>query len=123
MLPLAQFVTRHSATKPPAGMLSNLPAAVTTFASCPVPVGVAGDRGSASGTGGDSAVVLASVTAAGGLEVATMRRGALSPLTAAVSLSLGELQSLVRWLSQAALHRLFTVAVLCRLPSLQDVKH
>ena len=73
-----------------AGMLGNLPAAVTTFAACPVPVGVAGDRGSGSGAGGDAAAVLAVVTAAGTLEIATLRRGALSPLSAAVTLSLGE---------------------------------
>jgi hypothetical protein len=71
-------------------MLGNLPAAVTTFAACPVPVGVAGDRGSGSGSGGDAAAVLAVVTAAGTLEVATLRRGALSPLSATVTLSLGE---------------------------------
>ena len=73
-----------------AGMLANLPAAVTTFAACPVPVGVAGDRGSGSGVGGDAAAVLAVVTAAGTLEIATLRRGALSPLSATVTLSLGE---------------------------------
>jgi hypothetical protein len=76
-----------------AGMLGNLPAAVTTFAACPVPVGVAGDRGSGSGSGGDAAAVLAVVTAAGTLEVATLRRGALSPLSATVTLSLGERHS------------------------------
>lgn len=73
-----------------AGMLSTLPAAVSTFAACPVPVAVAGDRGSASGRGGDAAAVLAAVTAAGGLEVASVRRGSLSPLAATVSISLGE---------------------------------
>lgn len=78
-----------------AGMLSTLPAAVSTFAVCPVPVAVAGDRGSSSGRGGDAAVVLAAVTAAGGLEVATVRRGTLSQLAATVSMSLGEATELI----------------------------
>ena len=70
-------------------MLSVLPSGVTTFAACPVPVAVAGDRGSGSGRGGDATTVVAAVTDAGGLEVATVRRGTLSPLSAQLTLSLG----------------------------------
>lgn len=66
-----------------------LPSGVTTFAACPVPVAVGGDLGSASGRGGDATTVVAAVTDAGGLEVATVRRGALSPLSAQLTLSLG----------------------------------
>ena len=73
-----------------AGMLSVLPAPITTFAACPVPLAVAGDRSSGCGRGGDAATVVAAVTAGGGLEVATIRRGTLSPLSVTVSLSLGK---------------------------------
>jgi hypothetical protein len=54
---------------------------------CPVPVGV-GDPGGLAGHEGDAVGVLAAVTASGSIELITLHRGMLSPLTATVSVSL-----------------------------------
>ncbi len=77
------------------GLTSLLPAMVTTFAVCPVPLAVEPDAArqlpgsSHSGRGGDAVSVVAAVTAAGALELVTLRRGALTPLTATVTASIG----------------------------------
>ncbi|MCJ1303500.1 hypothetical protein MMC08_006310 [Hypocenomyce scalaris] len=76
------------------GLLHTLPHSVTTFSVCPVPVGVgwAGDLSqpsSQSGEGGDAVAVLAAVTSAGNVELITLQRGALTPLSSAISVSLG----------------------------------
>jgi len=78
-----------------AGMLSTLPAAVSTFAVCPMPIAGGGARGASCGRGGAAAGGVGAVTAAGGLEVATVRRGTLSQLAATVSMSLGEATELI----------------------------
>ena len=67
---------------------------VTTFAVCPVPLAVEHDAArqlpgsSHSGPGGDAVSVVAAVTSAGALELVTLRRGALTPLTATVTASI-----------------------------------
>ena len=76
------------------GLLHTLPHSVTTFSVCPVPVGAgwAGDLNqpsSQSGEGGDAVAVLAAVTSAGNVELITLQRGALTPLSSAISVSLG----------------------------------
>ncbi len=76
------------------GLLHTLPHSVTTFSVCPVPVGAgwAGDLNqpsSQSGEGGDAVAVLAAVTSAGNVELITLQRGALTPLSIAISVSLG----------------------------------
>ena len=43
----------------------------------------------AAGRGGDAVAVLAAVTAAGNIELVTLQRGAVCPLSATVSVSLG----------------------------------
>lgn len=77
-----------------AGVLSTLPSGINTFAACPMPLAVAGDRGSGSGLGGDAAAAFATGTDAGGLEVVTVRRGALLPLSAQLTTSLGTLPAI-----------------------------
>ena len=77
------------------GLLHTLPHSVTTFSVCPVPVGAgwAGDLNqpsSQSGEGGDAVAVLAAVTSAGNVELITLQRGALTPLSSAISVSLGK---------------------------------
>ena len=42
------------------------------------------------GGGGDSVSVVAAVTAAGGVELATLRRGTLTPLSATITASLSK---------------------------------
>ncbi len=44
---------------------------------------------SQSGEGGDAVAVLAAVTSAGNVELITLQRGALTPLSSAISVSLG----------------------------------
>ena len=61
---------------------------------CPVPVGVgvvtaSSQPSSKSGSGGDAVAVVAAVTAAGNLELVTLQRGPLTPLSATISVSLG----------------------------------
>lgn len=78
------------------GLLHTLPHSVTTFSVCPVPVGAgwAGDLNQPSGQsgeGGDAVAVLAAVTSAGNVELITLQRGALTPLTPTISVSLGSL--------------------------------
>ena len=94
--------TGHLQTAPakPAllGLLHTLPHSVTTFSVCPVPVGAgwAGDLNQPSGQsgeGGDAVAVLAAVTSAGNVELITLQRGSLTPLSSAISVSLGELNS------------------------------
>ena len=80
------------------GLLHTLPHSVTTFSVCPVPVGAgwAGDLNqpsSQSGEGGDAVAVLAAVTSAGNVELITVQRGSLTPLSSAISVSLGMLFS------------------------------
>lgn len=76
------------------GLLHTLPHSVTTFSVCPVPVGAgwAGDLNQPSGQsgeGGDAVAVLAAVTSAGNVELITLQRGALTPLSSTISVSLG----------------------------------
>lgn len=76
------------------GLLHTLPHSVTTFSVCPVPVGAgwAGDSNQPSGQsgeGGDAVTVLAAVTSAGNVELITLQRGSLTPLSSAISVSLG----------------------------------
>ena len=76
------------------GLLHTLPHSVTTFSVCPVPVGAgwAGDLNQPSGQsgeGGDAVTVLAAVTSAGNVELITLQRGALTPLSSTISVSLG----------------------------------
>lgn len=92
-----------SAAAPPAsalpkpallGLLHTLPHSVTTFSVCPVPVGAAwagnsNQPSSQSGEGGDAVAVLAAVTSAGNVELITLQRGSLTPLSSAISVSLG----------------------------------
>ena len=78
------------------GLLHTLPHSVTTFSVCPVPVGAgwAGDLNQPSGQsgeGGDAVAVLAAVTSAGNVELITLQRGALTPLSSTISVSLGML--------------------------------
>ena len=78
------------------GLLHTLPHSVTTFSVCPVPVGAgwAGDLNQPSGQsgeGGDAVAVLAAVTSAGNVELITLQRGALTPLSSTISVSLGTL--------------------------------
>ena len=80
------------------GLLHTLPHSVTTFSVCPVPVGAgwAGDLNQPSGQsgeGGDAVAVLAAVTSAGSVELITLQRGALTPLSSTISVSLGTLPS------------------------------
>ncbi|KAA6419923.1 MAG: hypothetical protein FRX49_10113 [Trebouxia sp. A1-2] len=92
------------------GLLHTLPHSVTTFSVCPVPVGAgwAGDLNqpsSQSGEGGDAVAVLAAVTSAGNVELITLQRGALTPLSSAISVSLGAHKDVVRgvrWLGPTA---------------------
>lgn len=81
------------------GLLHTLPHSVTTFSVCPVPVGAAWARNSnqpssQSGEGGDAVAVLAAVTSAGNVELITLQRGSLTPLSSAISVSLGNNVSL-----------------------------
>lgn len=76
------------------GLLHTLPHSVTTFSVCPVPVGAgwAGDLNQPSGQsgeGGDAVAVLAAVTSAGNVELVTLQRGSLTPLSSTISVSLG----------------------------------
>lgn len=76
------------------GLLHTLPHSVTTFSVCPVPVGAAwagnsNQPSSQSGEGGDAVAVLAAVTSAGNVELITLQRGSLTPLSSAISVSLG----------------------------------
>jgi hypothetical protein len=70
---------------------------VTTFAVCPAPLAVEPDSmrqlpgSSHSGRGGDAVSIVAAVTSAGAVELITLRRGALSPLSATVTASIGAL--------------------------------
>lgn len=90
------------------GLLHTLPHSVTTFSVCPVPVGAAwagnsNQPSSQSGEGGDAVAVLAAVTSAGNVELITLQRGSLTPLSSAISVSLGwqahpsAVQYLVPW--------------------------
>ena len=76
------------------GLLHTLPHSVTTFSVCPVPVGAGWARdlnqpSGQSGEGGDAVAVLAAVTSAGNVELITLQRGALTPLSSTISVSLG----------------------------------
>ena len=89
-------VTAGQAPAKPAllGLLHTLPHSVTTFSVCPVPIGAgwAGDSNQPSGQsgeGGDAVTVLAAVTSAGNVELITLQRGSLTPLSSAISVSLG----------------------------------
>ena len=80
------------------GLLHTLPHSVTTFSVCPVPVGAAwagnsNQPSSQSGEGGDAVAVLAAVTSAGNVELITLQRGSLTPLSSAISVSLGMISS------------------------------
>lgn len=91
-LPAVNTLTVHIAVA--AGVLSTLPSGINTFAACPMPLAVAGDRGSGSGLGGDATAAFATGTDAGGLEIVTLRRGALLPLSAQLTTSLGTLPAI-----------------------------
>ncbi|KAL3161421.1 hypothetical protein ABBQ32_010311 [Trebouxia sp. C0010 RCD-2024] len=92
------------------GLLHTLPHSVTTFSVCPVPVGAgwAGDLNQPSGQsgeGGDAVAVLAAVTSAGNVELITLQRGSLTPLSSTISVSLGAHKDVVRgvrWLGPTA---------------------
>ena len=68
-------------------LICDLPLQVTTFSVCPCPVAAPAPSGSPDAA---SMAVLAAVTASGTVELVTLRRGALQPLHASITASLGE---------------------------------
>jgi hypothetical protein len=103
-----------------AGLLHTLPHRVTTFAVCPVPVGVGtvsstNQPSSKSGGGADCVAVIAAVTAAGNVELVTLQRGPLTPLSATISVSLSV------GCAQSSHTVLATQQFLCQLGQLSDL--